>query len=195
MIRFARAMALGAALTLLHAAPAVAFQIDEKSFRCLTRMTPVRGFYVDNLLGPQALKETLAVARSPQGGVYPAGSVVQLVPGEAMVKLPAGSSPVTKDWEYFELDVSPAGTRIAKRGFADVFNRFGGNCFSCHVQAKPQWDSICEQDHGCLPIPLTPAMSRALQRADPRCQPPNALSPDDLAALKQLGELMKAGRP
>lgn len=196
MTRFVRSLSLGTALVLLLLAlPAAAFKVDEKSFRCVTQMSPVRGFYVDNLMGPKALKETMAVAQSPQGGTYPAGSVVQLVPGEAMVKLPAGSSPATKDWEYFELDVSPAGTRIAKRGFADVVNRFGGNCFACHVQAKPQWDSICEKDHGCQPIPLTPAMSHALQRSDPRCQPANSLSAQDLAALKQLGELLKAGRP
>src|SRR5262245_13035071 len=68
-----------------HAAdPAGDFQIDAKSFRCIRKMTPVRQFYVDNLKG--ALDATLAVATSPTGGVYPHGSVVQLVPGEAMVK-------------------------------------------------------------------------------------------------------------
>jgi hypothetical protein len=27
-------------------------------------------------------------------------------------------------------------------GFADVMNRFGGNCFGCRVAAHPEWDSI-----------------------------------------------------
>lgn len=81
-------------------------------------MTPVRGFYVDNLSGD--LDATLAVANAADGGVYPPGSVVQLVPGEAMVKRAPGFSPVTNDWEFFELDTSPAGTEIRKRGFADV---------------------------------------------------------------------------
>jgi hypothetical protein len=58
--------------------------IDAKSFRCITEMTHVRQFYVDNLLGN--LDATLAVANSATGGTYPPGSVIQLVPGEAMVK-------------------------------------------------------------------------------------------------------------
>ena len=59
-------------------------QVDTKSFRCITKLTPVRHFYVDNLLGD--LPATVAAANSPTGAVYPPGSVIQLVPGEAMVK-------------------------------------------------------------------------------------------------------------
>lgn len=191
---FRLAGALAAAVVLsAFARPAAALRVDADAFRCMTQMTPVRGFYVDNLAGK--LDETLAVARSATGGVYPVGSVVQLVPTEVMVKLPAGSSPATRDWEFFELQVSPQGTRIGKRGFADVVNQFGGNCFACHVQAQPQWDLVCEQGHGCMPIPLTPQMTRALQRADPRCSPPNPLSAEDLAALKQLQDALAGRKP
>jgi hypothetical protein len=56
--------------------------IDATSFRCITSMTPVRQFYVDNLRGD--LAATLAAANSPTGAVYPPGSVIQLIPGEAM---------------------------------------------------------------------------------------------------------------
>src|SRR5262245_24217038 len=69
--------------------------IDAKSFRCVTKMTPVRHFYVDNLLGH--LDETVAAASSPTGAVYPPGSLIQLVPGEAMVKREKGFNPATKD--------------------------------------------------------------------------------------------------
>src|SRR5262245_1290687 len=100
-------------------------QIDAKSFRCITKMTPVRHFYVGNLRGE--LDATLAAANSPNGAVYPPGSVIQLIPGEAMVKRDAGFNAATHDWEFFELDVSKDGTKIRKRGFADVVNRFGGN--------------------------------------------------------------------
>lgn len=191
-LRLATAQAALSALAAGAQAPA-ALRVDADSFRCMTQMSPVRGFYVDNLAGK--LDETLAVARSASGGVYPVGSVVQLVPTEVMVKLPAGSSPATRDWEFFELQVSPQGTRIGKRGFADVVNQFGGNCFACHVQAQPQWDLVCEQGHGCLPIPLTAQMTRALQRADPRCSPPNPLSAEDLAALKQLQDALAGRKP
>src|SRR5262245_16739458 len=70
-------------------------QVDAQSFRCITKMTPVRHFYVDNLRGD--LDATLAAANSPTGGVYPPGSVVQLVPGEAMVKRDKGFNSATRD--------------------------------------------------------------------------------------------------
>lgn len=141
--------------------------IDAGSFGCLADMTNVRHFYVDNLLGD--VDATVAVAESTDGGVYPPGSVVQLVPTEAMVKLPPGSSPATRDWEFFELEVTGDGSRIVTRGFADVENRFGGNCFGCHIEAEPQYDLICELDHGCDPIPVTREQIAAVQAADPRC--------------------------
>jgi len=167
-------------------------QIDAKSFRCITEMTHVRQFYVDNLLGN--LDATLAVANSPTGGTYPPGTVLQLVPTEAMVKRDKHFNPVTHDWEFFELDVSKDGTEIRKRGFAEVVNRFGGNCFGCHIQARPEWDLVCEMDHGCAPIALTRAMSGALQRTDPRCNV-QTVSPEDAEALKQLNELLKPSGP
>ena len=162
--------------------------IDASSFRCITSMTPVRHFYVDNLGGDVAA--TVAAANSPNGAVYPPGSVIQLVPGEAMVKREKGFNPATRDWEFFELDVSKTGTEIRKRGFADVVNRFGGNCFACHIAARPEWDLVCESDHGCRPIPLTRAMSGALQRTDPRCNHPTP-SPEDAEAFRQLQKLLK----
>ena len=59
-------------------------EVADETFKCLTEMTPVRGFFVANLLGK--LDDTLKVANSPSGGRYPPGSVVQLVPTEVMVK-------------------------------------------------------------------------------------------------------------
>jgi len=168
--------------------PAGLDAVDAKSFRCITKMTAVRHFYVDNLRGD--LAGTLAAANSRTGAVYPPGSVIQLVPGEAMVKRAKGFNAVTRDWEFFELDVSKDGTQIRKRGFTDVVNRFGGNCLGCHIAARPEWDLVCELDHGCAPIPLTRAMSGALQRTDPRCENP-PVSAQDAAALKQLNELLK----
>jgi hypothetical protein len=163
-------------------------QIDAKSFHCMTEMSKVRHFYVDNLLGK--LDATLAVANSPTGGTYPPGSVIQLVPVEAMVKLDKGASPATNDWEFFVLDVSKDGTQIRTRGFADVVNPHGGFCFGCHSNAKPQWDLVCEADHGCVSIPITRAMAGALQRTDPRCKN-GPLSAEDGEALRQLGEVLK----
>jgi hypothetical protein len=143
-------------------------EITAESFKCLAKMTKVKHFFVDNLLGN--VDGTVAVAKSESGGVYPPGSVVQLVPGEVMVKHETGFNAVTHDWEFFELDTTAEGTSIRKRGFADVINRFGGNCFACHVKAKPEYDLICEMGHGCDPIPITREQIAKIQAADPRCK-------------------------
>lgn len=164
------------------AASTTVMNINEKSFSCIREMTPVRHFYVDNLLGD--VDSTLAAANNPKGAIYPTGSVVQLVPTEVMVKREKGTSPATGDWEFFELEVNESGSKIAKRGFVDIVNRFGGNCFSCHAPAKKSWDFICESGHGCDPIPIDHKMTGALQRSDPRCGEAELEDGDTMALLK-----------
>ena len=162
--------------------------ISDKSFKCITEMKHVRHFYVDNLAGN--LAGTVKVAQAATGD-YPVGSVLQLVPTEAMVKREKGFNATTHDWEFFDLNVSPEGTTIRTRGFQEVNNRFGGNCFNCHVKAHAEFDLVCDNNHGCDPIPITRAMSGALQHTDPRCKNP-PVSAEDAAALAQLGAIVKA---
>jgi hypothetical protein len=95
----------------------------------------------------------------------------------------------THDWEFFSLDASKDGTRISQRGTVDVANSLG-SCLGCHAQAGPQWDLVCEDSHGCAPLPVTRVMIGALQRTDPRCNNP-PISPEDAEALKQLQQLLK----
>src|ERR1700735_1428345 len=113
------------------------FPISDSSFKCITEMTHVRHFYVDNLAGN--LAGTVKVAQAATGD-YPVGSVLQLVPTEVMVKREKGFNANTRDWEFFELNVSPTTSTIHVRGVQDVNNRFGGNCFTCHVKARPEFD-------------------------------------------------------
>jgi hypothetical protein len=154
-------------------APTQDFVAQSVDFVNLHNMTTVRGFFVDNRLGH--LDEAVAVANNPDGGVYPVGTVIQLVPQEAMVKRAAGFDPATNDWEFFSLDVSVQGTTILTRGGAEVINRFGGNsCADCHQKAEPKWDFVCEQDHGCEPLPIGDDVIAAIQRADPRPASPPA---------------------
>lgn len=168
----------------------VVVKVDETSFSCIREMTPVRHFYVDNVLGN--IDATLAAATAQGGAIYPTGSVVQLVPTEVMVKRDPGTSPATGDWEFFELEVDDSGSKIAKRGFVDVNNRFGGNCFACHLPAKEKWDFICESGHGCEPIPIDHKMTGALQRSDPRCGE-TALESGDTMALFKLKMMVSLG--
>ena len=105
-----------------------------------------------------------------------------------MVKRDKGFNRETLDWEFFVLDVSKDGTKIRSRGTTDLANRLG-TCLGCH-SAAPQWDFVCETNHGCAPLPVTRAMIHALQRTDPRCENPS-ISAEDAEALKQLQEVLK----
>jgi hypothetical protein len=189
----ATAMALSLGLAAISQAADLAsamVKVDDASFKCMRQMTPVRHFYVDNLLGD--ISATLAAANAPKGAPYPTGSVVQLVPTEAMVKREPGFSPATGDWEFFELDVNEQGSKIGKRGFAEVNNRFGKNCFACHAPAREPWDFVCESNHGCEAIPIDHKMTGALQRSDPRCGP--AVPEDgDFMALFKLRAMVTIG--
>jgi hypothetical protein len=142
------------------------FEASAADFVNINDMTKVRGFYVDNRLGD--LDEAVAVAESPTGGVYPPGTIVQLVPNEAMVKRQAGYSPEFADWEFFVLSPSPEGTAIVARGGPEVMNRFGGSCATCHAKAEVEFDFVCEKDHGCDPLPIGDDVFAVLQQNDPR---------------------------
>lgn len=141
-------------------------KLGASNFPNINTMTRVGDHFVGNARGH--LAAALAVARSVKGGRYPVGTIIQLVPQEAMVKRAAGFSPSTDDWEFFSLDVSAKGTRILSRGGAKVLNRFGGSCASCHSAAGPQYDFVCGTTHGCAPLPIGPALIAALQESDPR---------------------------
>ena len=142
--------------------------LEAADFPCILNWTMVRHFRITNVLGH--LDETLAVANSPTGGTYPVGTVIQLVPTEAMVKRGRGWNAATNDWEFFALDVTASSTTIRARGAEDTVNAFGGNCFNCHQRADPAFDFICENTHGCDPLPIGLSTILSIQNADPRCR-------------------------
>jgi hypothetical protein len=52
---------------------------------------------------------------------------------------------------------------------SEVINRFSGtSCAGCHSAAEPQFDFVCEDDHGCAPLPVGDDVITAIQNADPR---------------------------
>jgi hypothetical protein len=132
----------------------------------ITTMTPVGDRYIGSLNGH--LAAALAVAHSPTGGVYPVGTVIQLVPQEAMVKRYKGYSPATRDWEFFSLSVSAEGTDILKSGTTNISNPAGG-CASCHSATQPpRFDFVCTKSHGCPGLTLTDEVIASIQHDDPR---------------------------
>ena len=140
--------------------------VTEETFRCLSELAATGRFFVGNILGN--LDDTLAVANSENGGSFPPGSLVTLVPVEAMIKHEEGWNPATNDWEFFLLDVSEEGSRIAARGGAEVVNQ-AGSCFGCHQLARPEWDLVCGENHGFAPLPFSLEQIRDVQKSDPRC--------------------------
>jgi hypothetical protein len=154
------------------------FVPSAETFDCLknAEWTQVGLSLYKNVLGHTA--EMLDVANSPDGGVFPEGTVIQLIPTEASVKRAAGFSTASHDWEFFSLSVSSTGTTILKRGgTAAVVNQFGASCLNCHGMAAPQWDLVCaDRDggttHGCQPLPaiVTPSLIDALRSGDARCK-------------------------
>ena len=142
------------------------FVMKASDFANLHDMTPVRGFFVDNKLGH--LEEAVAMAKANRGGSYPVGTILQLVPQEAMIKRHRGYNAKTSDWEFFFLTTDTTGTQIVTRGADEVVNRFGGNCASCHSLAKGKFDMVCEKNHGCEPLPIGDDVIHGIQEADPR---------------------------
>ncbi|HET6951999.1 MAG TPA: hypothetical protein VFI47_16575 [Acidimicrobiales bacterium] len=141
--------------------------VDAGDFSSLADMTPVRGFFIDNVAGH--LDEAVAVAESEEGGTYPVGTIIQLIPQEAMVKRAAGFDPDANDWEFFTLQATAEGTTILSRGGAEVVNTLSGSpCVSCHGAAEPQFDFVCENTHGCAPLPIGEDVITAVQQSDPR---------------------------
>jgi hypothetical protein len=141
--------------------------VNDDDCKPLAEATAVRGFFVDNVAGD--LDATLAVANDPAGGAYPVGTVIQLLPQEAMVKRAPGFDPDSNEWEFFTLEGTAAGTKILTRGGNEVISRFSGtSCAGCHSAAEPQFDFVCEDDHGCAPLPVGDDVITGIQDADPR---------------------------
>src|SRR5579863_9280514 len=86
--------------------------ITEKSFGCVLDLPQVRNTRIQNP-DPAKLKEAIRIFRdSVPNKDYPTGTVLQLIPTEAMVKHDRAAFPNTNGWEFFALKVSSDGTTI-----------------------------------------------------------------------------------
>jgi hypothetical protein len=167
-LMFAVAFAAPPAATPAPATPAPLRPATAADFGCLQDWAPVGHTRYASLNG--SLDAALAVARGEQPGPFPAGTLVQLMPTEAMVKLAPGASPETDDWEYLKLKLDRKGVvTITERGGAEVKN-VAGSCHGCH-QTASQWDHVCAEDHGCKPLPgfIVKGALKAVDK-DPRCR-------------------------
>src|SRR5262249_12565493 len=108
--------ALGIALALASAAHAE-FVARAKDFKCLKAFTPIPGKQLaDVTRNPARLQAAMRIAtENLEHKKYPVGTIIQVFPFEAMVKRGGGFNPSGGGWEFFNLKVSPQGTRITGR--------------------------------------------------------------------------------
>ncbi|MEO8048410.1 MAG: cytochrome P460 family protein [Nitrospirota bacterium] len=161
-------LAVGLGLSMLSGASAQDITISEQTFGCILDWPKVRNTYFKHS-DPQKLKEAMRIFRdSVPDKEYPVGTILQLIPFEAMVKHPREKFSNTNGWEFFHLDVSKEGTKIADRGEQVVNRSQGVTCLSCH-QPAARFDFVCEKGHGCAPIPFDDQKIAEIQKADLRC--------------------------
>ena len=135
-------------------------------FTCPNEWPQVDRFFITNLLGQ--LDAAVAIAERGEGEL-PVGTVVQLIPSEAMVKRRAGFSPESNDWEYFKLSANGAETVIDERGTTAIENAVG-KCNTCHAGAGVEHDFICRSGRGCEDFPPPAHFATAmLATTDSRC--------------------------
>lgn len=158
----------GLVLSMLSGVSAQELTVSEHTFGCILDWPKVRNtrfMHGD----PEKLKEAMRIFRdSVPDKEYPVGTILQLIPNEAMVKHPREKFPTTNGWEFFDLEVSESATKIRDRGEKVVNLSQGVTCLSCH-QPAARYDFVCEKGHGCAPIPFDDQKIAELQKADLRC--------------------------
>src|SRR5215472_4972159 len=159
---------VGFAIWTVCVASAADVSVSEQTFGCILDWPQVRNTRIKHE-DPKELAEAMRIFRdSVPDTEYPVGTILQLVPFEAMVKHPREKFPRTNGWESFALEVSEAGTKIRDRGDKVVNLSLGAPCLSCH-QPAARYDFVCEKGHGCAPIPYDEQKIAELQKADARC--------------------------
>jgi len=147
--------------------PVADIAVEAEHFDCLSKGTQVARSWYSSLTGRQ--ETVVAIAQGKAPGPYPVGTVVQLFPGEAMVKRGPGFSPDTDDWEFLKIAVKGQDTIILERGTTDIKN-IGGTCAGCHAPARQDHDWVCAEGHGCKPLPgFVVKKALKLTAKDPRC--------------------------
>ena len=161
---------IGLVCSMLTSASAEDMSVSEQSFGCVLDWPKVRNTRFKHA-DPAKLKEAMKIFRASEPDKeYPVGTILQLVPFEAMVKHPREKFPKSNGWEFFALEVSEAGTKILDRGDENVLNiLLKAPCLSCH-QPAAKFDFVCEKGHGCAPLSIDDQQIAELQKADLRCR-------------------------
>jgi hypothetical protein len=162
-------------LGLAAPAPARQFVATADDFQCLLDGTqaPGKHFFVFHRK-KAALRKALHKIETAKFGKkgLPVGTILQLVPFEAMVKRGGKFNREGNGWEFFSLhDNADGTTTIVSRGMADVLSAFTHtSCQDCHQRLAADHESICEYVQGTAGIGLTDDLLAIIQNGDPRCK-------------------------
>src|ERR1700722_8720999 len=86
--------------------------ITEKSFGCVLDLPKVRNTRIQNS-DPEKLKEDIRIFRDSVPDIEdPRGTILQLIPTDAIVNLDRAAFPTPNGWEFLALSVSPGCTAI-----------------------------------------------------------------------------------
>jgi len=144
-------------------------------FRCLTDGVRPTGknFFVFQK-NKKKLAAALAMTESGDTSAgYPVGTILQVLPFEAMVKRKPGFNSDGGDWEFFQLSLEQNKrgrwkTTVTAHGRAEIANRIG-SCQGCHATLAKSHDYVCEFVIGAAGLGLTDAQLQSIQASDPRC--------------------------
>jgi hypothetical protein len=151
------------------------FLATETDFTCIRDWPKVGTLRVFHHKKRKLRKAVRTLERGKPKRKLPKGTILQLIPFEAMVKAKGGLNREGGGWEFFALSVSADGTEILQRTSletpdAPVGNALG-SCQSCH-SAAADFDFVCGNGRGlCAGNAFLEEISRLLQETDPRCPP------------------------
>src|SRR3989442_7128947 len=135
-------LVVGLGFCVVSSASADDIAVSERTFGCILDWPQVRNTRIKHS-DPEKLQEAMRIFRdSIPDTAYPVGTILQLVPFEAMVKNPREKFPKTNGWECFALDVSGAGTKIRDRGDNVVNRSQCTTCLTCPQPTAP-FDVVC----------------------------------------------------
>lgn len=148
------------------------FVATPADFPCLADDQKVGQLYIRNPISKALEDEAVALATSNETGKeYPVGTIIRLIPREAMVKRGA-SMTETAGWEFINLAEEATGTvTIKERGGKEITNQ-AGSCWTCHAPAK-DYDYICKKTNGCGTLEkfgVTDALIGQIQGSDSLCK-------------------------
>lgn len=158
----AAALFIGTASFALHAQ-----DVPQEILSCISDGTKVRHSFIQHADPAKRQEAVRLYENKVENADYPEGTIIRMIPQEAMVKRTKAAFPKSNGWEYFAVQVTPQGSSVRERGEA-ASNRLG-TCQNCHSGAVKS-DLICGGGPGCAAVPLTEEQIATLQANDPRCK-------------------------